>query len=62
MKPTEKQLDALIDLIHENLTSYYCKYCKRHLQREKDADVFVHDDVWHPTPYSPEAGGEHKIH
>ncbi len=59
MKPTEKQLDALIDLIRENLTSYYCRYCKRQLKNEQG--VFVHDNVWHPTPYEPEAGGEHKI-
>ena len=62
MKPTAEKCDALVNLIKENMTSYYCKWCKRHLQRESDADVYVHDDVFHPDNYSPEFGGEHRIH
>jgi len=62
MKPTAEKLDALVNLIKENMTSYFCKWCKRHLQREADADVYVHDDVFHPDNYTPESGGEHKVH
>ena len=62
MKPTAEKLDALVNLVRENMTSYYCKWCKRHLQREPDADVYVHDNVFHPDNYTPECGGEHRLH
>ncbi len=43
-----ERADNLIKLLRESETAYYCKYCGRHLPHEKDADVFVHDDVVPP--------------
>uniref|UniRef100_A0A6M3KD19 Uncharacterized protein n=1 Tax=viral metagenome TaxID=1070528 RepID=A0A6M3KD19_9ZZZZ len=64
MKPTAEKLDALVNLLKENMTSYYCKWCKRHLQAEeyKHGAVYIHDDVFHPDNYSQECGGEHRVH
>ncbi len=55
--------DRLIQAVKDNMQSYYCKWCKRHLKNEGTGGfVFVHDDVYHPPDYSPECGGEHILH
>jgi hypothetical protein len=59
---TQEELDRFIEMVREGLTSYYCKYCKRHIPKEKDCDLYIHDDVPHPDNYIPEAGGEHRLH
>jgi len=61
MKPKDDKMDSLIDLLRKSESAYYCKWCKRHLQREPDADLFIHDDVFHPDNYSPDCGGEHRL-
>ncbi len=58
-KPDRKKLDALINLIKFHETSYYCKWCQRHLPLENG--IYIHDDVYHPADYQPECGGEHKL-
>lgn len=59
MKQTKEKLDALVNHIRENMTSYYCKWCKRHLPYENGG--FIHDNVFHPPDYTPECGGEHRV-
>jgi len=60
-KPTEEKMDALIKLLRESKSAYWCKWCNQHIPRQKDANVFIHDKVYHPTGWIPECGGEHKI-
>jgi hypothetical protein len=61
-KPTVEKMDNLIKLLRESESAYWCKWCNRHIPREKDCDLFIHDDCFHPVDWIPECGGEHKIH
>ena len=58
-RPIKEKMNDLIKLLRESESAYWCKYCNRHIPNNKD--VFVHDNVFHPTDWVPECGGEHKI-
>jgi hypothetical protein len=55
----EERMDDLVALLKENLYSYFCKWCHRHLQLKEG--VYVHDDVYHPENIVFD-GGEHIVH
>ena len=58
-KKTEEQLNALIALVKYSEKSYWCEWCKRHLPMEDG--IFIHDDVYHPSNWTPDCGNEHKL-
>ena len=60
MKLTEASLDVLVNIIKNNMNSFYCKWCRRHLVL--DQGVYVHDGVYHPEDYVPECGGDRTLH
>lgn len=64
MKPDEKKLDALVDLIRNSGgQSYWCKWCNRHIAPDPSADylLFIHDDVYHPPDYVYDSCDEHRL-
>ena len=58
-RPIKEKMNDLIKLLRESESAYWCKYCNRHISNNEN--VFVHDNVFHPTDWVPECGGEHKI-
>ena len=57
----EDYLNRIIEAVREvNSPSYWCRYCKRSLPLEDG--IYIHDDVFHPDNYTPECGGDHRLH
>ena len=56
---TEEKLDALIEMMRFHNTSYFCKWCNRHLPRTDG--TYFHDEVYHPENYMPDDGSLHMV-
>ena len=59
------KLDRIIAAVREvNSPSYWCRWCNRSLQPEVHGNglVYIHDGVLHPVDYTPECGGDHRLH
>ena len=60
-KSLSEKMDNLLNLLHKSDVAYWCKWCNRHISREKDGDIFIHGAVYHPADWIPECGGKHKV-
>jgi hypothetical protein len=58
-KPNQETLDKLLEAIRIHRTSYWCKWCKRHIPMEDG--IFIHDDTYHPADIVFDCGNEHKL-
>ena len=61
----KERLNRIIEAAKEvNSPSYWCRHCNRSIQPEvyDSGMLYIHDDVPHPDNYTPECGGDHRLH